>query len=222
MYSSNVGIPGAFHLSHAAELSTSKMLAQMGKDGEQCDIRPLIYRENKKDWPARAVVRITQPCVSSVSAAPYTVGCARFNVGFIVGFQNEISGLVCRVYTSSCTCRWISGGRENIYLISSQIPPVAGFNVLVFVLGKVIVVSSVLGPLPALPEMLVEDLDRGATIETVLHLPEGVDNDPPRRVAGIAFDTIGLCLKSIADQYSNVGESYSVNTDEVFPVVEKT
>ena len=87
------------------------------------------------------------------------MGCARFNVGFIVGFQNEISGLVCRVYTSSCACRWVSGGRENIDLISSQIPPVVEFNVLVFVSGKVIVVSSVLGPLPAVPEMLVEDLD---------------------------------------------------------------
>jgi hypothetical protein len=80
------------------------MLAQKGKDGEQRGVRPLIHGENKKNWPIRAVVRITQPCVSSLSTAPYTMGCARFNVGFIVGFQNEISGLVCRVYTSSCTC----------------------------------------------------------------------------------------------------------------------
>jgi hypothetical protein len=87
------------------------------------------------------------------------MGYARFNVGFIVGFQNEISGLVCRVYTSSCACRCISGGRENIYLISSQIPPVTEFNVLVFVSGKLIVVSSVLSSLAAVPEMLVEDRD---------------------------------------------------------------
>lgn len=159
MYSGYIGIPRAFHLSHAAELSTLTMLAQNGKDGGECGVRPLIHGENKKDWPARAVVRITQPCVSSLSTAPYTMGCARFDVGFIVGFQNEISGLVCRVHMSSCTCRRISEGRENICLMSSQIPSLPEFNVPVFVSGKVIVVSSVLGTLTAMPETLVEGRD---------------------------------------------------------------
>ncbi len=90
--------------------------------------------------------------------------------------------------------------------MSSQIPSVTEFNVLVYVSGKEIVVSGVLGSLTAVPVMLVEDRGWGAAIETVLHLPEGVDIDSPRRVAGIALDTICLCLKSIADQYSNFGQ----------------
>ena len=81
------------------------MSAQNRKDAGKSGVRPLIHGEDKKDWPTRAVVRITQPCVSALSTAPYTMGCARFNVGFIAGFQNEISGLVRREYTSSCAWR---------------------------------------------------------------------------------------------------------------------
>ncbi len=78
------------------------------EDAEQWGVQPFIHGENQIDRPARAFVRITQPCISSLSTAPYTMGCARFNVGFIVGFQNEISGLVRRLCTSSGTCFWIN------------------------------------------------------------------------------------------------------------------
>ena len=50
------------------------------------------------------------------------------------------------------------------------------------------VVSSVLTSLVAVAEMLVEGRDRGAAIVTVLHLPEGVDNDSSREVVGIASE----------------------------------
>ena len=69
-----VGTPRAFHLSHATKFPTSTKLAQKGKDGEWCDVRPFIDGEKKKDWPACPVVRITQSCVGIFSTAPYTMG----------------------------------------------------------------------------------------------------------------------------------------------------
>ncbi len=71
-----------------------------------------------------------------------------------------------------------------------------------YVSGKLILVFSVLRSLVALPERLVVDRDGGAAIETVLHLPEGVDNLSSREVVGIASETSGLCLKSFTKQYS--------------------
>lgn len=85
------------------------------------------------------------------------MGCARFNVGFIVGLQNEISGLVRRVNTSSCTYLGISGGGENNYHTISQLPPVTEFRVLSFVSGKLTVVLGVLSSLAVVLELVFGD-----------------------------------------------------------------
>ncbi len=86
-------------------------------------------------------------------------------------------------------------------------PVLIEFIVLVSVSGKLILVFSVRRSLVAVPKTLVEDCDGGAAIETVLHLPEGVDNDSSRGVAGIASEPCGLCLKSFADQCSKVRQN---------------
>ncbi len=89
----------------------------------------------------------------------------------------------------------------------SRIPVVIEFIELVSVSGNLIFVLSVLRSLVAVPETLVEDFDGGAAIETVLHLPEGVDNESSKEVAGIASEPCGLCLKSFADQCSKVRQN---------------
>ena len=86
--------------------------------------------------------------------------------------------------------------------ISNQISSIFEVNVPRSVPGKLIVVSRVLNSLATVPDMVVEEFDRGAAIETVLHLPEGVNKDSARGVARIVSDTTGLYTKSNAYQES--------------------
>ena len=65
-----------------------------------------------------------------------------------------------------------------------------------FVQGKLTVVSSVLYSLSSEPELIVDDPDGGAAMETVLHLPEAVCNVSSKGGAGNAFGTTFLGIKS--------------------------
>lgn len=69
-----------------------------------------------------------------------------------------------------------------------------------FVSEKLTLVGGVL-------EMLVKDCNRGAAIETVLHLPVGVNSGSSGGDAGITSDAISLCHKSIMEQFSSVRQN---------------